>query len=37
MGRGWWCEHAPYASYQIEEDRVVVLVIRVAPRGEVYW
>lgn len=23
--------------YQIEEDRVVVLVIRVAPRGEVYW
>jgi mRNA interferase RelE/StbE len=23
--------------YQIEEDRVVVLVVRVAPRGEVYW
>jgi mRNA interferase RelE/StbE len=23
--------------YQIEEDRVVVLIVRVAPRGEVYW
>lgn len=23
--------------YQIEEERVVVLVVRVAPRGEVYW
>ena len=23
--------------YQIEEDRVMVLVVRVAPRGEVYW
>lgn len=23
--------------YRIEEDRVVVLVVRVAPRGEVYW
>jgi mRNA interferase RelE/StbE len=23
--------------YQIEEDRVVVLIVRVAPRGKVYW
>ena len=23
--------------YEIEEDRVVVLIVRVAPRGEVYW
>jgi mRNA-degrading endonuclease RelE of RelBE toxin-antitoxin system len=24
-------------KYQIEEDRVVVLVVRVATRGEVNW
>ena len=23
--------------YRIEEGRLVVLVVRVAPRGEVYW
>jgi mRNA interferase RelE/StbE len=23
--------------YQIEEERLVVLVVRVAPKGEVYW
>jgi len=23
--------------YEIEEDRVVMLVVRVAPKGDVYW